>query len=301
MFLVRLKKNITRILSLFRITPIWSIARFFFQGLLNGAITTRASAIAFSFFLAVFPMMLFFFNLIPYIPIENFQEELLSLLKEVMPQNAFLATEETIHQVILKQHFDLLSMGLISMLFFATNGMNSLMSAFGATYHPFKSRNWFLQYLISMSLVCLLSLLVISAVILAIFGKYVTQKLLDVGLIDHSFTYYLAIFGQWFVVVLLVYSAVAIIYYFAPNKRGIFRLFSSGAIFATILMLIFSWGFSLYINEFGQYNKLYGSIGTIIVVLLWFYLNAFSLLLGFELNLSVFGIRKQKLNSNSEL
>lgn len=292
------KKQILKFWSIFKLTSIWNITKFFFQGIVNGAITTRASAIAFSFFLAIFPMMLFFFNLIPYIPIDNFQEELLGLMKEMMPHKTYLATEETIQQVILKQHFDLLSVGFVSMLVFATNGMNSLMSAFGATYHPFKSRNWLVQYFVSMALVCLLSLLIISAVTLAVLSKYSTQKLLEYGVLNQSFTYYLVLVAQWLTVVLFIYSAVAIIYYFAPNKRGIFRLFSSGAILATVLMLLSSWGFSKYINEFGQYNKLYGSIGTIIVVLLWFYLNAFSLLLGFELNLSVFGVSKQKLENS---
>lgn len=283
------------ILSSFPFIVVWDIAKFFFQGLVNGAITTRASAIAFNFFLAVFPMMLFLFSLIPYVPIANFQEELLALLKEVMPENVFLATEETITQVILKQHFDLLSVGFVSMLIFATNGMNSLLSALGATYHSFKSRTWVSQYVVSLFLIVVVAVFIIAAVAVVVLSKYSLRKMQTSGFLNEDFTYYLSMAGSWGVVVVLIYMAVAIIYYFAPNQRGTFRFFSSGALLTTVFLFLFSFLFSFYINNFGQYNKLYGSIGTVIVVLLWFYLNAFSLLLGFELNLSVFGVKKTKV------
>lgn len=275
--------------------PVWDIIVFFWNGLINGAITTRASAIAFSFFIALFPMLLFLFSLIAYIPIEDFQKELLGLLVDVMPQNAFLATKDTITEIILKQRFDLLSVGFVSMLAFATNGINSLMSAFAATYHTFKGRNWLNQYLVSMLLVCMLSILIITAVIMTVSGRYIMSGLLSQGVVNKDITYYGLILVQWLVILLLFFTAVAIIYYFAPSKRGKFKLFSAGTTLATLLILLSSWGFSYYINNFGQYNKLYGSIGTVIVILLWLYFNALSLLIGFELNISITNAEQSKL------
>ncbi len=282
----------------FQNIPVWDIFLFFFNGLRNGAITTRASAIAFSFFVAIFPMMLFFFSLIAYVPIENFQQELLGLLVDVMPHNVFLAVKDTLTETILRQRVDLLSLGFISMLFFATNGVNSLLSAFSATFHSFKGRNWLNQYLISMLLVLILSVVIITAVSLTISGRYVLDLLLQRGFVSQQITYYLLLGVQWLIVLSLFFLAVSILYYFAPSKRGEFRLFSPGSTFATILMLASSLGFSYYINNFGQYNKLYGSIGTVIVILLWFYFNALSLLIGFELNVSILSAGKKNLNNH---
>ncbi len=282
----------------FQNIPVWDIFLFFFNGLRNGAITTRASAIAFSFFIAIFPMMLFFFSLIAYVPIENFQQELLGLLVDVMPHNVFLAVKDTLTEIILRQRVDLLSLGFISMLFFATNGVNSLLSAFSATYHSFKGRNWLNQYFISMLLVLILSVVIVTAVSLTISGRYVLDLLFQRGFVSQQITYYLLLGVQWLVILSLFFLAVSILYYFAPSKRGEFRLFSPGSTFATFLMLVSSLGFSYYINNFGQYNKLYGSIGTVIVILLWFYFNALSLLIGFELNVSILSAGKKNLNNH---
>ncbi|MBS9768894.1 MAG: YihY/virulence factor BrkB family protein [Flavobacteriaceae bacterium] len=269
--------------------PVWDIVLFFWDGLINGAISTRASAIAFSFFIAIFPMLLFLFSLIAYVPISNFQNELLALLFELMPQSTLAVTQETISEIILHQRFDLLSVGFVSMLIFATNGVNALLSAFSATFHSFKGRGWLNQYFTSMLLVAILSVLIITAVIFAISGRYVVEYWLW-----GSFAPFILPFLQWAIIFLLFFSAVSILYYFAPSKRGTFRLFSAGSTLATILMLTSSWGFSYYINNFGQYNKLYGSIGTIIVILLWLYFNALSLLIGFELNVSIRGVKTLK-------
>lgn len=294
--------NYLRKISLpgFQDIPVWDILLFFFNGLINGAITTRASAIAFSFFIAIFPMMLFFFSLIAYVPIENFQQELLGLLVDVMPQNVFLAVKDTLTEIVLRQRVDLLSLGFISMLFFATNGVNSLLSAFSATYHSFKGRGWFNQYFTSMLLVAILSVVIITAVSLTISGRYILDLLLQKGILSQNIIYYMLLGVQWIIVSLLFFSAVSILYYFAPSKRGEFRLFSAGSTFATILMLASSLGFSYYINNFGLYNKLYGSIGTVLVILLWFYFNSLSLLIGFELNISIVSARKKGLNNTLE-
>lgn len=275
--------------------PLWDIVVFFWKGLINGAITTRASAIAFNFFLSVFPMILFLFSLIPYVPVPNFQQELLQIFMDILPTNTYAVVSETITEIILRQRFDILSLGFVSMLVFATNGVNSLLSAFGATYHSFKGRNWINQYFISMLLVCLLSILIIVAVSITIFSRLGMNRLVEMGLIAQDINYYLLIIAQYLVVFLLFFTAISLLYYFAPSKRGRFRLVSAGASFATLLMILSSTLFSYYINHFGQYNKLYGSIGTLMIIMLWFYINALALLVGFELNASIRNVNKKLL------
>ncbi len=146
-----------------------------------------------------------------------------------------------------------------------------------------------------MLLVCMLSVLIITAVALAISGRYIVDSLVGQGVVDKQINYYLLLLLQWVIIVLFFFSAIATLYYFAPSKRGKFRLFSAGNSLATLLMLLSSYGFSYYINNFGQYNKLYGSIGTVIVILLWLYFNSLSVLIGFELNISITNARKKEL------
>jgi membrane protein len=113
---------------------------------------------------------------------------------------------------------------------------------------------------------------------------------------------YSIIFLKWIVIVLLLFVAISFLYYFAPAKRTGFKFFSPGSTLATLLFILTSLGFSAYVNNFGQYNKLYGSIGTLMVILLWLYLNSIAILIGFELNLSIIDARiedEEKLNSFS--
>ncbi|HUW04756.1 MAG TPA: YhjD/YihY/BrkB family envelope integrity protein, partial [Williamwhitmania sp.] len=126
--------------------PLYDVVVFFFRGIVKGALTTRASAIAFSFFLAIFPSIIFLFTLIPYIPITNFQAQLLELLKGIIPSNAFSAIESTLVEVVTLKSGGLLSFGFIAALFFSTNGVNSLIGAFNATYHAIETRNIYSQY-----------------------------------------------------------------------------------------------------------------------------------------------------------
>ncbi len=293
LFLRKLKK-IT--LPGFGGVPLLTVILFFWNGLINGAITTRASAIAFNFFLALFPMILFFFSLIPYIPIEDFQAELMRLLEDMLPQNAFLAVQDTLEEIVTRQRFDLLSIGFIAALYFSTNGITSLITAFNASYHSFKERGWLSQRLIAIALVCILSTIIVSAVLLLIFSKDALNYLLEHRLISDGITYYLLLIGQWIVIMALFFSATSVLYYFAPSRRVQFRFVSAGAILASLLMILTSWGFSFYVNNFSQYNKLYGSIGTLLVILMWIYFNALVLLIGFELNISI----KQAENKKRE-
>jgi len=262
--------------------PLYSVAIFFFKGLYKGSITTRASSLAFNFFLALFPSIIFLFTLIPYVPIASFQDTLFELLKEVMPKAAFEASEDTILDIIKNQHGGLLSVGFISALFFSTNGVSSMIDGFNNTYHAIASRSLLQQRLISLILVLITTLLLVIAIALIIYSAIIL-KALPLG---HSSRYLIQI-GRFVIVVLLLFMIISFNYYLGPiNKKG-WRFISAGSTFTTIMCLLTSLGFAWYVNHFGTYNKLYGSIGTLIIVLLWIYFNSIMLLLGFELNASI--------------
>ncbi|WP_299583228.1 YihY/virulence factor BrkB family protein [uncultured Sunxiuqinia sp.] len=266
---------------------IYDVGLFFYKSIVQGSITTRASAIAFSFFLALFPAIIFLFTLIPYIPIKNFQVELFLLIQELLPPEAFAMVEKTIQDILTRQRGDLLSLGFFMALIFSTNGLASMMSAFDASLHTFKRRSWLGQRLIAILLLFILSILITLSIALITGGQFAINYLADHDLLRDNFTYYLLTFGKWIITVVLFFFTFAFLYYFAPAKKTRWRFISPGGTLATILSIITMVGFSYYITNFGQYNKLYGSIGTLLVLLLLFYLMSLILLIGFELNASI--------------
>jgi membrane protein len=266
---------------------LYDVGLFFWHSIVNGSITTRASAIAFSFFLALFPAIIFLFTLIPYIPIKNFQQELFLLIQEFLPPDAFSTVEETIQDILTRQRGDLLSLGFFMALIFSTNGLASMMSAFDGSLHTFKRRSWLSQRITAVVLLFILSILITLSIALITGGQFAIDYMLKVGLLNDKFTYYLLTIGKWIITVTLFFFAFAFLYYFAPAKKTEWRFISPGGTLATFLSIFVMIGFSYYITNFGQYNKLYGSIGTLLVILLLFYLMSLILLVGFELNASI--------------
>ena len=274
--------------------PIYDVAVFFWHSIVNGAITTRASAIAFSFFIALFPAVLFLFTLIPYIPIRNFQNELFQLLHELLPESTFATVEDTLTDIIMRPRGGLLSLGFIMALIFSTNGLASMMTAFDATIHSINRRTWISQRLAAILLLIILSVLLFFAVALIAGGQIVIGYLQNSLILQDRFTIFLINFGKWLVIILLLFFATSFLYYMAPAKKTQWRFFSAGSTLSTVLSLAALTGFSFYINNFSQYNKLYGSIGTLLIILFLMYLLSLILLIGFELNASIYQAKTEK-------
>jgi membrane protein len=267
--------------------PIFDVVSFFIKGLLKGSITTRASAVAFDFFVALFPTIIFVFTLIPYIPVENFQEQLLDLVEGILPKTAFELIETTLIEVVTQKSWGLLSFGFIAAVVFAHNGMSSLIDAFNATYHTIEKRSFINQHLIALMLTFLLPLLLTISVVLVLFGQMTLDFLVEFEVLKLNFTYYMIVIIRWFVIICLFFFSISLLYYMAPEKRTKFRFFSAGSIMATAVILSTSLIFSYYVNNFGQYNKLYGSIGSLLALMIWIFFNAIGLIIGFELNASI--------------
>lgn len=267
--------------------PLYNVMVFFWRSIIDGALTTRASAISFSFFMALFPAIIFLFTLIPYIPLKNFQTELFLLIRDIVPANAFLAIEETVQDILTQQRGGLLSLGFFMALIFSTNGLASMMSAFDASLHTFERRTWIGQYIIALVLMVILALLITLAIGLITFGQYLINYLAENEYLKDHFLFYALVVAKWLVIMLLLFIANSFLYYLAPAKKTKWRFFSAGSTLATLLSVFTFFGFSYYINRFGQYNKLYGSIGTLLVIMLLIYFLSLILLVGFELNASI--------------
>ena len=276
---------------------LYDVAHFFIEGLEKGAITTRASSIAFNFFLALFPALIFFFTLIPYIPVDNFQEILLGLLGEVLPPSTNESAFKTITDIINHPRGGLLSFGFLMALYFSTNSINSLMEAFNSSYHISESRGMWKQRLIALGLTLMLSLMLIVAVALIVFTQFASNYFVDLGILKQS-SITLILIGKWIILLAFLFGGLSILFQYGPTKKTHWSLISPGSILATVFIIITSMGFGLYIDHFGQYNKLYGSIGTLIVILLWMYFNAIVMLIGFELNASIFSAKEHVKSSS---
>jgi membrane protein len=267
--------------------PLYDVIKFFNSGIYNGYLATRASAIAFNFALALFPTILFLFTLIPFIPIGNLQNELLELIHDFLPENAYRFFESTLVSVVTQKNGGILSFGAISSLIFSSSGIHSLIDAFNNTYHTIETRKWLSIRIVSTILVFVIFVLLTCALLIIVFSQIVINQLVEYQILQVNLTYYLIMAGKWIIAVALFFIAISFLYYYAPAKKTQWRFISAGSTLATILTLLTSLGFSYFVNNFGQYNKLYGSIGTVMVILLWLYFNSFSLLLGFELNASI--------------
>lgn len=280
---------------------IYDLLELYVLGIVKGALTTRASAIAFSFFTAIFPFLLFVIILIPYIPIDNFQKEFLDFLNSFLPPQ----TSDFFFANIFENISGSGGAGLISSVFLLSmllmaNGVNAVFSGFENSYHEQLTRNVFQQYMYALGIALILAFLVLLTV--AVFGYF---QIYILGPIYESFSGEILaedegigwiIFAKYMFFVIMVYLATATLYYFGTKEGRSARFFSIGALLTTLLIILTSYLFGIYIDNFSKYNELYGSIGALLILLLYLWLNSNILLLGYELNASLIFLRKFRNN-----
>jgi membrane protein len=268
--------------------PIYTVATFFFKEIGKEALVNKASSLAYNFMLAIFPAIIFLFTLIPYIPKRiGFQEQLMSLLALVLPTNAFIAFETTINEIVNIENGSLLSLGFLLSIFFSTNGVHKLMVAFNKSSLVVETRTWFKQRLVAIILTFIIALSVIVCIAAMAISELLLNYLKEEIHYKGGMTEYVIRFTRWALLGVLYFITVSVLYRYGPAHSKKWKFFSAGSWLATILAFLTIWGFSFYINNFSSYNKIYGSIGTLIVVMIWLYLNSLILLIGFELNASV--------------
>ncbi len=266
---------------------IFEVGSFFVKGMSNGTLGIRAASIAFNFFLAVFPGLLFLSTLIPYIPIPNFQTELMDLLEQLIPSDTFETIEETLADIVMYPRSGLLSIGCITTIIIVSNGVTAVIRAFNSSINVHETRSFVNLRVSSLIMVGLITVLLATAIALLIFGRTILAYLIAKRILFGTFSTVMFYVVQWLIILSLCIVSVSVIYYFAPAKRTHMGFISTGSVMATLLLLATSAGFGYYLANFSNYNALYGSIGTLIAILVWLNINSNILLLGFELNLSI--------------
>jgi len=268
--------------------PIWDVMAFIYKEAMKDDLVTRANSIAFSFFLALFPALIFLFTLLPLLPFTaNYLELLDTSLKGMLPDNAHNYLFGIIQDVASIKRSGLLSIGFFFALFFSSSGVVTLMSGFDKTYDiTFKKRSYIKTRVVAVLLTALLSTLLICSLIFIILGKPILGSAIhQLHLDDYGSIVLYAI--RWFFVIMFIYLGITIIYHYAPSMYKKISFWNVGSVLACGLSIASSVAFAYFINNFGRYNELYGSIGALIVIMLWLQINAFILLVGFELNASI--------------
>lgn len=273
--------------------PVYDVGVFFFKGIRDGAITRRASAVAYSLIMALFPAIIFVFTMIPLIPIANFQTELLLFIESIVPDTVYVAIQKIIEDIITIPHGGILSIGFAMAFFFASNAVLSLIQSFNASVNVTETRSWWMQQAIALLLILILSLLVTLGISLITLTHVFLNLLVDAGLMKIGWTYHLVNIGKWIVIFAVFFFAYSFLYYLGPARKSKYRFISAGGTLATLLSIFITLVFSFYIDNFGKYNALYGSIGTLPVVMLMVYFNCLSIIIGFELNISIVAASKK--------
>jgi membrane protein len=210
--------------------------------------------------------------------------ELLAILNDLLPTSAYEFAEVTLIEIILQPNQGLLSFGFIFAIYLATNGLDGLLTAFQDSYNTTFKRNAIKQKLLSILLLFILTLLLVIAIAAIVSSEVILYYFIDE---KQTFAAYLLMIGKWIIIAALCFFAISFMYYIGGNRKMKWRFFSAGSSLATALVLIVSLGFAFYVDNFANYNKIYGSIGTLIVIMLWIYFNSLVLLIGFELNASI--------------
>ncbi|MAZ72861.1 MAG: ribonuclease BN [Flavobacteriaceae bacterium] len=254
-------------------------------GIIKGTFSSRASSIAYSFFVALFPFLLFILNLIPYVPVKDFQTRFLRFIEELLPAQTAEFFYPTIADIAVNARGGLLSISIILSLFLAANGVNAIFSAFEYSFHVTINRSFFRQYGIAILVSIILALLLLITVGVILYGEYVIANLIGNRYLNDDVFWITAL--QFTVFVIMVYVIIAVLYYYGTKEGKQSRFLSVGALITTLLFLVTTYLFTIYINNFSNYNELYGSIGALLIMMLYIWINANLLLLGFELNISL--------------
>jgi len=279
--------------------PVYNVFREFRSEIKNDDLSIRASSISFYFILAFFPSILFFFSLIPYVPIDHFDISIMKAIKTAVPKGVYIIIENTITDIVSRQHGGVVSINFFLAMFIASNGVNSMMKAFDKMNNTFKERNWWQKRFAAIRILVLVSLQIIIAILLIIKGKEFLELMLKLLHTESRVTFHILSFAKTLLIIFSFFNIIALIYYFGPSVKKKYRYFSAGATFATIFSIVMTFGFRFYAAYLNNFNRLFGSLGIMIVIMMLVYLNALVLLFGFELNNSI-ALNKELRKSQNE-
>ena len=273
---------------------LYELLHFYISGIIQGALSYRAAAVSWSFFMALFPFALFILNLIPYIPIEGFQKDFLEFVAQAVPPNTYGAIENIINDILHNSHSGLLSSGFILSVFLMTNGVNAVMSGFETSEHIIVKRAFFRQYFVALAISLLLSFILILTVAAIIVSEVVIQKTIIQDVLSSRISDRISLIqtSRYLFVLIMIVFIIAILFKFGIHQTRKRAFITIGTVFTTVLIVVTSYFFGIWVVKFSKYNELYGSIGTLLIVMFYLWINCMILLLGFELDASIYKLQR---------
>lgn len=289
-------------LKAFEGESLYNVGKYFFKAMFMENMNTRASSLSFNFFLALFPAIIFLLTLIGYLPLYGLKTQFIKELSMVLPEQTFKEVHATILEILTKQNTGLLSFGFITTIYFASNAFHLLINSFDRRLPFGKKKNWIQVRGKAIFMTFWISLIIISTLLI------LTKAYQSVNYINSQnwplagvYEFFILLF-EYIILASLIFIAISSIYYFCPSNTVRWKFFNAGSVMASILAGLSTLGFGFYVNSFNTYNKVYGSIGAIIALMILIFINLLTIIVGFELNVSIEkALASAKKNKNSAM
>ena len=245
--------------------------------ILNGA-----AVLGFYLMLAIFPAMIFVLALIPYLPIANVDQAIMDLLRQALPASADMFAG-VVQDVTKEQRGDLLSFGLLAALWATSTGMYAIMQQLNIAYDVDEGRGFLRARLVAIALSLLFVVLVLGGFSLIVLGGQIQEWLGSRFGFDDALLAFIIVF-RWVIILAGLLLAFSVIYYLAPNVELPFKLITAGSVVGVVVFLVASLAFAWYTQSFGNYDATYGSVGAVMVLMMWLYIAGLAILFGSEIN-----------------
>ena len=283
----------------FQGVPLWNVMKFFFESLVKGILFQRAAAMTYRIFVALIPMLLALFSVISFLG-EDLKISLLVFIESIVPDMAWPAIEKTITGVIMVNNGPLLYFSIAMGIYLTLLSMNAIINTLNITYFNLKRQKLFKQLAVSLALVIVFGIVIILALGIFIGNSYLIRFINAQFFDSPTFLLFSISVCKWLLTAIIVYLFLSTLFYIAPVDKKYFRFFSAGSTFATIALIIILYALNIYFSNFSAYNLIYGSIGALLVILLWIYWSSAIILIGFDLNVSIYVAQQEQSEKESQ-
>ena len=287
-----LKKRLESVLRLVKFpgfggVPLYDVLVYFVRGFTQVNLIDRAAAVAFYVFLAIFPTILFLFTLLPYFPLQGITQNVLEALQSILPPGTFESAASTINQIMSIEHGGLMSIGLLLAFYFSTSAVSSFFRGFNMGDKEFGQVSFIKTQVYSILVMLMFVLLLVVSIALITFGQRILPIFFTKIHFYNDFVVLLINVVRWLVVIFALIIAMSLLYYFGNPRSKKFKLFTPGSLLFAGMFIVGTMLFNYYISNISTYNLLYGSIGGLIIFVVWIYFNCILILIGYELNKSI--------------
>ena len=267
--------------------PLYDVLVYFIRGFTQVNLIDRAAAVAFNVFLALFPTILFLFTLIPYFPLQGVTTSVLEALHDILPPGTYDSVSSTINEIMSIEHGGLMSIGLLLAFYFSTSAVSSFFRGFNMGDKEFGQVSFFKEQIYSILVMLMFVVLLLLSLVLMTLGQKLLPILFTKIHLYKGITVFMINLVRWLIVIFALIVAMSLLYYFGNPRSKKFKLFTPGSLLFTGLFIVGTILFNFYISNISTYNLLYGSIGGLIIFVIWIYFNCILVLIGYELNKSI--------------